>query len=78
MGNGTEIAGTCLEQIDLKAKNCIEAADVIISKGQGNFETLSGCGLNIYYLFLCKCEWFVKRFGMEQLKGVFINDRNCF
>lgn len=76
MGNGTEIAGTCLEKIDIKAKECIEAADVIISKGQGNFETLNGCGLNIYYLFLCKCEWFVKRFGMEQLKGVFINDRN--
>lgn len=76
IGNGTEIAGTCLEKIDIKAKECIEAADVIISKGQGNFETLNGCGLNIYYLFLCKCEWFVKRFGMEQLKGVFINDRN--
>ena len=76
--NGTEIAGTCLELIDIKAKECIEAADVIISKGQGNFETLNGCGLNIYYLFLCKCEWFVKRFGMEQFKGVFINDKNCF
>jgi damage-control phosphatase, subfamily I len=76
--NGTEIAGTCLELIDIVAKECIEAADVIISKGQGNFETLSGCGLNIYYIFLCKCEWFVKRFGMEQFKGVFVNDRNCF
>jgi len=38
--NGTEIAGTCLEQINNKAKECIEAADVIISKGQGNFETI--------------------------------------
>ncbi len=73
--NGTDIAGTCLEQIDTKAKECIESADMIISKGQGNFETLSGCGLNIYYLFLCKCEWFVKRFGMEKFKGVFVNDR---
>lgn len=75
--NGTEFAGTCLGQIDIKAKECIEAADVIISKGQGNFETLNGCGLNIYYSFLCKCEWFVKRFGMERFKGVFINDRDC-
>ena len=78
IGNGTEIPGTDLEQIDIKAKECIEAADVIISKGQGNFKTLYGCGLNIYYLFLCKCEWFVKRFGLERLKGVFINERNCF
>jgi damage-control phosphatase, subfamily I len=75
--NGTEIAGTCLEQINNKAKERIEVADVIISKGQGNFETLNGCGLNIYYLFLCKCEWFVKRFKMEQFNGVFINERDC-
>jgi uncharacterized protein with ATP-grasp and redox domains len=77
IGNGTEVAGTCLEQIDGRARECIEAADVIISKGQGNFETLNGCGLNIYYLFLCKCEWFVKRFKMEHFKGVFINERDC-
>ena len=76
IGNGTEIAGTCLEQINHTAKECIEAADMIISKGQGNFETLNGCGLNIYYLFLCKCEWFVKRFKMERFKGVFINERD--
>ena len=75
--NGTEIAGTCLEQVNNRAKECIEAADVIISKGQGNFETLNGCGLNIYYLFLCKCEWFVKRFKMERFKGVFSNERDC-
>ena len=76
IGNGTEIAGTCLEQINHTAKECIEAADMIISKGQGNFETLNGCGLNIYYLFLCKCGWFVKRFKMERFKGVFINERD--
>lgn len=77
INNGTEVAGTCLELINNRAKKCIEAADVIISKGQGNFETLNGCGLNIYYLFLCKCEWFIKRFKMERFKGVFRNERDC-
>lgn len=77
IGNGTGIAGTCLDSIDNNAKVCIEAADVIISKGHGNFETLNGCGLNIYYAFLCKCEWFVKRFGVKQFEGVFMNERYC-
>ena len=31
---------------------------------------------NIYYLFLCKCAWFSERFGMERLKGVFINEKD--
>ena len=74
--NGTGIPGTSLNKISLKAYESIKAADLIIAKGQGNFETLNGCGLNIYYLFLCKCDWFTKRFGMERYKGIFTNERH--
>lgn len=75
MGNGSDIAGTDLEDISLQAREAIRSADLIISKGQGNFETLHGCGLNIYYLFLCKCDWFVKRFQAKRLQGMFVNER---
>ena len=74
IGNGNGVAGTQLRLLGREALDAVNAADVIISKGQGNFETIHGCGLNIYYLFLCKCEWFTKRFGMERLKGVFVNE----
>ena len=50
--NGTGIAGTVLSKITPQALNAIENADIIISKGQGNFETLHHCGKNIYYIFL--------------------------
>lgn len=76
IGNGSSIAGNTLEYISEEARNQIEQADVVISKGQGNFESLNGCGLNIYYLFLCKCDWFVRRFQMKRLTGVLVNDRN--
>ncbi len=75
IGNGTQIAGTQLDRISDQAGKALEEADVIISKGQGNFETLHGCGLNIYYLFLCKCDWFVNRFGLERYKGVILNEK---
>lgn len=74
--NGTDIPGTQLDQISAAAKALIDNADLVIAKGQGNFETLFGCGRNIYYLFLCKCDLFTKRFHLERLKGVFINERN--
>jgi uncharacterized protein with ATP-grasp and redox domains len=48
----------------------IRKADVLVSKGQGNYEGLSGCGLNIFYLFLCKCEAFIQRFNVPQFTGV--------
>lgn len=78
IGNGTAIAGTVLEKISTEAKSLIDNADLVISKGQGNFETLHHCEKNIYYLFLCKCEMFAQRFGVEKFTGIFINDSNLF
>ena len=76
LGNGNGVAGTQLNLLSAEALDAVNRADVIVSKGQGYFETLHGCGRNIYYLFLCKCDWFTKRFGMERLKGVFVNERD--
>lgn len=76
MGNGSNIAGTCLEEISKEALEILNQADVIISKGQGNFETLNGCNLNVYYLFMCKCTLFAKRFQKNLFDGMLINDRN--
>ncbi len=76
IGNGNGIAGTHLKSACPEARERILAADVVISKGQGNFETMQGCGLNVYYLFLCKCDWFVKRFAMKRHQGVFARERS--
>lgn len=73
--NGTAVAGTELSMIKEEAKHAMQTANVIISKGQGNFETLHGCGLNIFYLFLCKCDWFSMNLGLPKLSGVFENER---
>lgn len=76
LSNGCGAAGTHLPSVSQEARDALETADLIVSKGQGNFEGLHGCGLNIYYLFLCKCEWFTQRFGLQQYQGVFVNERN--
>lgn len=76
IGNGSNIAGTCLSKISAEALEEIDNADVIISKGQGNFETLNRCGRNIYYIFMCKCKMFADRFGVSLYTGMLINDKN--
>ena len=76
IGNGSEIAGTYLEDISEEAKNVIDDADVILAKGQGNFETLRMCEKNIYYIFMCKCEMFAKRFQVPKYYGMLISDKN--
>ena len=75
IGNGSSVGGTCLNGISAEARERIYRADVIISKGQGNFETLQKCGLNVYYIFMCKCKMFADRFGVPLYSGILINDR---
>ncbi|MBR3750611.1 MAG: DUF89 family protein [Clostridia bacterium] len=70
VSSGVAIAGTELDWVSHEALDHIKSADFIISKGQGNFETLCGCGLPIVYLFLCKCPLQCYRFNCNPLTGV--------
>lgn len=73
--NGSNVAGTWIPGINQAARELLENADMIIAKGQGNFETMNDCGLNVYYLFLCKCDLFQRRFHAQNLQGMFLNER---
>lgn len=78
IGNGTCAPGTPLDGrliVPEEIKELLFGADLCIAKGQGNFESLHGSGLNIYYMFLCKCTAFMERFGMEQFAGIMVNER---
>ena len=70
IGNGAAMPGNVIGAISSEAMDEVRQADVLVSKGQGNFEGLSGCGLNIFYLFLCKCDAFIQRFDVPQFTGV--------
>ena len=72
--NGSRIGGNVLHRISAEAKGAIDNADVIVSKGQANFETLYKCGKNIYYIFMCKCTLFSNRFNVPRFTGMLIND----
>lgn len=74
IGNGTDIAGTVLDKVNDETKSALKEADVIISKGLGNFETLNGCGLNVYYLFMCKCNMFANKFQKKLYEGILLNE----
>ena len=76
MENGLEyVAGTDLKCVPEAVRERIENAKLLIAKGQGNFETLTGCGLNVYYLFLSKCAGYTQWYGFERFSGVLANDQ---
>ena len=72
--NGNRVAGTQIDQLSPEAKQALETADVIIAKGQGNTETMYGCGYNVYYAFLIKCPRFEDVFGKPHLTPMLVRD----
>ena len=53
--NGDNAPGTILESCSEEFVRRFEQADLIISKGQGNFETLSDVDKNMYFILRAKC-----------------------
>ena len=73
--NGNSLAGTELTCLGAEAKTALETADVILSKGQANVESLYGSGYNIYYAFLIKCQRFIELFGKEKFTPMLVRER---
>jgi damage-control phosphatase, subfamily I len=55
ISNGTDVPGTALNQCTPEFVEQFNNADVIIAKGQGNFESLNENEKKVYFLFQVKC-----------------------
>lgn len=62
--NGSDAPGTILADCSLDFRRRFSMADLIIAKGQGNFESLSDNGENIYFLFKVKCPMIANHVGL--------------
>ena len=74
IGNGITIIGTVKEQLSQEAREYLDHADVIIAKGMGNFESMYQEGINPYFLFLCKCDLFTEKFGVQMFDPIFCKE----
>jgi uncharacterized protein with ATP-grasp and redox domains len=63
--NGDDAPGTIPETCSKEFRERFAKADLIISKGQGNFETLSDVDKNIFFIFKAKCPVVAKQVGCE-------------
>ena len=75
VSNGEPIAGTVYEMMPPKARRTLDESDVILAKGQGNYESLCRQGRHIFYSFLCKCDLFTDRFNVPRLTGIIVEER---
>lgn len=58
------------ESISVEFREIFEQADLIISKGQGNYEGLCAVEKNIFFLLMTKCDHVANHLGVK--KGDFV------
>ncbi|HXX57726.1 MAG TPA: ARMT1-like domain-containing protein [Thermodesulfovibrionales bacterium] len=63
--NGSDAVGTILEWTSDDFLRRYRQARLVISKGQGNFETLSDPHKTVFYLFQSKCDVVSKELGLS-------------
>jgi hypothetical protein len=70
------------DDIGINWRNCsdafreaYDAADIILSKGQGNYETISERPANIYYILKAKCPCVAEELGVDLGDIVFKHER---
>lgn len=66
MTSGCDAPGTILKYCSDEFMKNYEAADFIISKGQGNYEGLSDEDRPIFFLLKAKCRVIASEFGVEE------------
>lgn len=66
ISSGSDAAGTSLSLVSTKFREIFDSAPMIISKGQGNYECLSGIDRPVYYLLKAKCRVIAEHLRVPQ------------
>ena len=63
--NGSDAPGTVLDDCGEAFRNRFDEADLVIAKGQGNYETLSDVDKDIFFILKAKCPVIARDLGCE-------------
>jgi damage-control phosphatase, subfamily I len=76
ISSGSELPGTMISLCPKTFVDIFEKADLVISKGQGNYETLSEEERSIFFLFMAKCPVIARDVGCEVGEIILIRNHN--
>lgn len=75
--NGADLPGTVLEECSDSFRDRFLDADLVISKGQGNYESLSEVNHNLFFIFKAKCDVITLHLGYEMGSPVLLHSRKA-
>jgi damage-control phosphatase, subfamily I len=77
VGNGSDAPGTVLQDCSPLFRDRLRAADLVIAKGQGKFETLDDVEGPIFFLFKVKCPVVAERVDLPLGTHVLLRSPRC-
>lgn len=72
ISTGCNAPGAILNQCSDEFLTIFHDADIVLSKGQGNYEALSDCDREVFFLLKAKCPMIAARLGVDLNEYVFI------
>ncbi len=63
VSNGSDVPGTWLDDCSGEFRALFERADLVIAKGQGNYESLCEVTRTVWFLFMVKCAFVSRQIG---------------
>ena len=75
--NGSDAPGTILETCSTVFRRHFEAADMVIAKGQGNYETLSDVDKNMFFILKAKCPVIARDLDCEVGEMILQRSKSC-
>lgn len=77
ISNGDSSLGTILSRVSKEFLEVYKEADVIIAKGQANYESLSEEKENIYFLLMTKCKVIAADIGVSEKALICMKNTEC-
>lgn len=75
ISNGDYSLGTVLYRTSKKFQEVYQKADIVIAKGQANYECLSDEKKNIFFLLMTKCKVIADDVGVPEMKMICMKNR---
>jgi uncharacterized protein with ATP-grasp and redox domains len=76
VSSGTDAPGTILNLCSENFSKIFRSADLIISKGQGNYEGLSDKTRPVFFLLKAKCSVIARDLGVKQGSLILMKAKN--
>lgn len=72
VSSGVDTPGAVLERCTPQFLQLLQGADLVLAKGQGNYESLTESGISVYFAFKVKCPVVASRTGLTEASSVFL------